>query len=439
MDFINRTQELEILNNIQKLSLSSSKMTFVVGRRRIGKTTLLKHCYSGSSFIYLFVSKKTENLLCEEFITVIASEGGFEVFGNFTKFKDLFAYLLNLSKSNPFTLVIDEFQELGKINNSIYSDMQNLWDSNKNFSKMNLILCGSVYSLIKKIFEDNKEPLFGRADRKIIIKPFKVPILKEILLNKNLEYNPEDLLAFYILTGGIAKYTELFYDEEILTLDSMLNSVFRPGSLFLDEGRNVLIEEFGKDYGTYFSILSLLASSKTSRSEIESILERNIGGYLNNLENEYAIIKKVKPINAKPGSRTQKYFIDDNFLNFWFRFIYKYQSALEIENFELVKKYTKDNFIEYSGRFLEKFFREIIADSNKYTIVGNYWENGNKNEIDIVALNEFNKTALIAEVKLNPAKISIPVLKKKSFNLVNKLKNYNIEYKGFSLGNLKEI
>jgi len=74
----------------------------------------------------------------------------------------------------------------------------------------------------------------------------------------------------------------------------------------------LLIEEFGKEYTTYFSILSLISGSKTSRSEIESILEKDIGGYLDRLENEYSVIRKVKPILAKEGSKIQKYEIIDN-------------------------------------------------------------------------------------------------------------------------------
>ncbi len=96
----------------------------------------------------------------------------------------------------------------------------------------------------------------------------------------------------------------------------MINEIFRVNSFWLDEGKNLLIEEFGREYTTYFSILSLLASGKTSRSEIESILEKNIGGYLERLQDHYELIKPLKPVFAKPGSRVQKYFIEDNFLNF---------------------------------------------------------------------------------------------------------------------------
>ena len=90
--------------------------------------------------------------------------------------------------------------------------------------------------------------------------------------------------------------------------------------------------------------MTLIASSKTSRTEMESILGGSVGGFLDRLENEYQIIEKVKPIFAKPNSRKIKYQIKDNFLNFWFRFIYKNRSAIEIGNYEYVKEIVRRDF-----------------------------------------------------------------------------------------------
>lgn len=117
----------------------------------------------------------------------------------------------------------------------------------------------------------------------------------------------------------------------------------------MDEGKNGLIDEFGKDYGSYFSTLSLIASGKISRVEIESIMEMQVGGFLDRLENEYSLIKKVRPIFAKPNSRSVKYQINDNFLNFWFRFIYKYRSAVKIGSLDYLKEVVKRDYTTYSG------------------------------------------------------------------------------------------
>lgn len=430
MKFYNRENELEKLRSIEESSHSGSKMTVVVGRRRIGKTKLIKEAFQEK--VYLFVSKKNEALLCEEFITVFQNTLNLKILGNFTKFKDLFEMMMIQAKARAITLIVDEFQEFLQINPSIYSDMQNIWDEHKDTSKMNLVLSGSIYSLMKKIFEDKKEPLFGRADAKIHLQPFRVDTLKEILSDYRPSFSKEDLLSFYIFTGGVAKYVELFVDAKAFTKEKQLDVIFSEDSLFLEEGKNLLIEEFGKEYTTYFSILSLIASSKTSRSAIESILERNIGGYLDRLENEYTVIKKIKPVFAKEGSRTQKYEISDNFFNFWFRFIYKNKSAIEIGNYEYVRTIVERDFSVYSGKFLEKYFIEKLKLSKGYSTIGTYWERNNDNEIDIIAVNEMEKTMLIAEVKLNPRKIDLDVVKNKSLKLTQGFKSYTIEYMGYS-------
>ena len=135
MKFYNREKELENLKEIETSSKLSSKMTVIVGRRRIGKTKLIQEAYKEK--IYLFVSKKNEALLCEEFISIIQNTLNVKVFGQITKFKELFEYLMNLATTKAFTLVIDEFQEFLQINDSIYSDMQNIWDNYKDNSQVN--------------------------------------------------------------------------------------------------------------------------------------------------------------------------------------------------------------------------------------------------------------------------------------------------------------
>lgn len=434
MKFYNRENEINLLQKTALLALNESKMTFVIGRRRVGKTSLILKAFENTKYVYLFVSKKNEIVLCEDFTKDIENQLGITILGTIKSFSVLFEYLINFSKESPFTLIIDEFQEFFNINSSVYSDLQKIWDLKKKQSRLNLIFSGSVYSLMTKIFQNNKEPLFGRADEKIFLKSFNINILKEILRDTNVNFSNNDLLAFYSITGGIAKYVELFIDKNCTTLDKMLFEILQNNSLLIDEGKNVLIDEFGKDYYMYFSILSLIASSKTSRMEIESILEKSVGGYLDKLENDFNIIKSIKPIFNKPNSRKQKYFIEDNFLKFWFRYIYKNKSAIEIGNYEYVKTIIKDDFANFSGKMLEKYFVEKLALSHQFSEIGTYWEKQNLNEIHIVALNQNKKTAVIAEVKLNKSKISIDSLRHKSLNLINKdLVNYTVEYQSLSI------
>lgn len=433
MKFYNRENELALLDNIEKLSHRSAQMTFVVGRRRIGKTSLLMKAAENTEFLYFFVAKKSEVLLCAEFADEVRQKLNIPIFGEIKTVKDLFGFLMELSKTRSFTLIIDEFQEFSSVNPSIYSDMQNIWDSNKEQSKLNLILCGSVYSMMTKIFESSKEPLFGRATQRIHLKAFDIPTLKKIFSDYVSDYENEDLLAFYLFTGGVAKYVELLIQADAFTFENMLNEILSENSLFLEEGKNVLIEEFGKEYGNYFSILSLIASGKTSRVEIESIMEIQTGGFLERLENEYGLIKKVRPILAKPNSRTVKYRIEDNFLKFWFRFIYKYRSAVEAGNLGYLKEIIRRDYAVYSGGILEKYFIEQLKAEMKYNQIGTYWERNNQNEIDIVAVNELEKQVLFAEVKRDKDKINLGKLKENSSVLVEQFRDYQLDYRRFSL------
>lgn len=410
-----------------------SKMTFIVGRRRVGKTRLIREAFPPDDLLYFFVAKKNETLLCEEYCRIIQESLGTKIIGDISRFSQVFEYLLELSCSRPFTLAMDEFQEFITVNPSVYSEIQNLWDTYKERSKMNLVLCGSVYSLMNKIFENSKEPLFGRADRKIVLKPLDGKILKQIMNDHSPDFSSRDLLCFFMLTGGIAKYIELLVEQQAMNSDKMIRAVFDEHSFFLYEGRDVLIDEFGRDHATYFSILSLIAGSRTARPEMESFLGKNIGGHIERLEKDYGIIHKIRPLFAKPGSRNLKYAINDNFLNFWFRFIFKNLSAVEMGNLDYVLRIVQRDLDTYSGPFLEKYFVNEMKLSGKFNRIGPSWERKNANEIDIVAVNDMEKKLVFAEVKLNKKHINLDVLRRKAANILASHQKYKAEFTGLSL------
>jgi hypothetical protein len=265
------------------------------------------------------------------------------------------------------------------------------------------------------------------------VKPFDIKTIKEILSDYAPNYKKEDLLTFYMITGGVAKYVELLIQNKAFSKSQIINTVLAENSLFLEEGKHVLIDEFGKEYGNYFSILSLIASGKTARTEIESILEIETGGFLARLENEYNLIKSIRPILAKPGSRSIKYKITDKFLSFWFRFVYKYRSAVELGNLDYLKEIVERDYTTFSGLVLEDYFIEQLKAEKKYNLIGTYWEKKNTNEIDIVAVNELENKVLIAEVKRQKKNINILQLQEKSSNLQKKYKGFKFEFKGLSM------
>jgi AAA+ ATPase superfamily predicted ATPase len=408
----------------------------MVGRRRIGKTSLLLESVRGQKYLYLFVARKNENLLCSQFQSDAEKMLGLKIFGTITQFRDLFEQLLIFATREHFTLIIDEFQEFESVNPAIFSDIQNLWDQYKDKARINFIACGSIYSLMMKIFENRKEPLFGRLSSKIILQPFAVSVTKDILREYNAKYTPEDLLCLYLLTGGVAKYSEFVMDAGAVTHKQMLDMVTRADSPFLGEGKDLLISEFGKEYGTYFSILQLIASGKNRQSEIDSIIDKNTGAYLVNLEKEYSLIVRNKPMFSKPGSRRARWSLNDNYLRFWFRFIYPNQSLIEMGRFDLLREYIDKNYEQYSGLILEKYFREKISESLRVTEIGSYWDSKGENEIDIVALNDLDKTSIIAEVKRNAKKIDMVKLETKVKSIQKHLAKYKTDIIGLSMDNM---
>lgn len=407
MKFYNRENELAELRRIRDLSFNrNSRMTVVTGRRRIGKTSLIKRAFADSDapMLYFFAGRKAEADIVADFVTETRDKLDAYVPNGLSNMPDLFRHLMELAKTMKFTLVIDEFQEFLNINNSVFSDIQNIWDSYKDVTHMNLVLSGSVLSMMKKIFTDAHEPLFGRADNIIRLKPFKISVIKQILSNYNSGYTSEDLLALYALTGGVPKYLELLCDNDMTVKERMLGYALSETSPFIEEGRNLLITEFGRDYGTYFSVLQAIANGRTSQAEITTALGgMAIGGHLERLENTYNIISKYRPIFAKPSSKnTVRYRIADNFLQFWFRFIEKNRAMIELDNFDDLKAIVYEQYPTYSGLILERYFRHKLAEEGGYREISQWWEPKlelEASEIDIVGIRTDNKSALVAEVK----------------------------------------
>ena len=437
MRFYNREEELKELKRIQQLAFEeSSRMTVVTGRRRIGKTSLIMKAVEQTPTVYLFIGRKNEATLCEEFIPLIAQALQIFVPTEIRSFRNLFQYLMQLSTQRTFNLVIDEFQEFYTINESIFSDMQNIWDQYRKSSHMNLIVSGSIYSLMQKIFQDNKEPLFGRADNIIKLSAFSLSVLKEIMHEYAPTHSNDDLLALYTFTGGVPKYVELFCDNHTLHVESMIHFMARDNSPFTEEGKNLLIEEFGKNYGTYFSILSAIAGGRNTQAEIEAALgEKSAGGYLKRLIDDYNIIIRQRPILAKESSTTVRYEICDNFIRFWFNYFDRNRSLIEIKNFVGLRNIIKADYPTYSGKILELYFKQKFAESYQFRAIGSWWETkGNQNEIDIVALCLEKNKAVVAEVKRQRKNFKPELLEQKVEHLKKKLlPRYTIETMCLSL------
>ncbi len=293
---------------------------------------------------------------------------------------------------------------------------------------------GSIRSLMKRIFEEEGEPLYGRPTSKFTLRPFTIAVLKQIFRDHAPNYRNEDLLCLFMITGGVAKYVELLMDAGCYTKEKMLNYVCRRDSYFLTEGRDLMNQEFGDESATYFSILQLIAGGLNRRSDIDGAMQRDMGAFLQNLEKNYSVVSRLKPILSKPNSKTSSYEISDQFLRFWFRFIWPYQSLVERGQLTLLKQNMVRGYEQFTGRTLEQYFQTLAMETGRYTLVGNWWDRKGQNEIDLIALNEFDYTGLAAEVKRNPDKLSPAELRcKVEYLPASDFGRYQLALVGFSI------
>ena len=438
MRFFDRETEFEKLREIEDLSHEIAQFTIITGRRRIGKTEMIKKFYENKTMLYFFVARKAEADLCDIFIDEIRVKLNIPMLdAKGMSFATVFKYIMELSLTQHITLFIDEFQDFYRVNPSIYSDMQNIWDSYKNKAHINLIVAGSVNTLMNKIFKNKKEPLFGRQTDTIHVRPFRPSVLKEIMSEYCPDYKKSDLLALYTLTGGVAKYVELFIDRKKFTEKKMLDMFFDRDSYFLPEGKNMLVDEFGKDYGIYFSILTLIAQGRNTRSDMESALNiKELSGYLKNLTEEYGLINKMQPIYEKSTNKNVHYTIDDQFLRFWFRFVYKYTHIIEAGGNEKLRTIAERDFTTVSGKSLESYFYEMLKETGNYTRLGYWHDRKGENEIDIIAEDEVENKIEFIEVKRQSKNFDEDILRAKSevfIKTVGSFRGYEVELKGLSM------
>lgn len=442
MKFYNRNKELEQLAEIRHRSFGNhSQMTVVTGRRRIGKTKLIMKSSEGTPTVYLFVSRNNEATLCRLFSASVRQSLGCYVPDGISSFVQLFEQIMVIGKNSSFNLVIDEFQEFFNVNPAIFSGLQDVWDRYKDITRVNVIASGSVYTLMHRIFMDYKEPLYGRCDTIIHLRPFTTSTLKQILSDYHPSYTNDDLLALFTITGGVPKYIELLMDRGAFTVNAMIARVMEENSIFLEEGTILLAQEFGKKYGNYFSILSAIAAGKNTTPEIaQAIGESNIGGMLARLEDDYEIISKRRPVLSKERSQNVRYEITDNFLRFWFRYVTRNQSLLQMGLNERLRDIAIADYPTYSGLTLEIWFRQKLKESGCYKNVGSWWNTtkGNRTdqqEVDIVAIPVDNDApALVAEVKRQGKNFKPEWFEEKVGYLRDKiLHGYTIESRLFTL------
>ena len=414
-------------------------MTVVSGRRRIGKTQLIKRAMEDEPYLYFLVTRRSETDQCQDFQERTRETLGISVYGQGMRFGQLFKILMQESLKRPFTLVIDELQEFMFVEPGIFGEIQEHWDAYHAESKMNLIVCGSVNTLMNKLFFEDGQPLYGRSTSHMKLEPFSLSVMKSILREYNPDATDEDILALWTFTGGVARYVEELMDRGDVTKERMIDGIMREHSYFFEEGKGVLVQEFGKEYGTYFSIMSALARGVTTRNEIEQIVGMSIGGHLTKLEETYSLVQKRQPIFETNVNKSCRYRIKDNFFAFWFRFVFKHADLIELKRFDVLADILRRDYETFSGFALEGYFRERFIEERRYTKIGSWWDRKGENEIDLICEDELHDRLDFFEVKRDPTRIDLDALEKKAEAFLRKnpeLNSRKITFCGMSLKDL---
>ncbi|VVB86580.1 Archaea bacterial proteins of uncharacterised function [uncultured archaeon] len=425
MKFYNRKYELAELERVSDLCGKSMHFTIISGRRRVGKTELVKKFCSDKEHYYFFIGRKKPTLLLEELSLIAKTK--INIFPTITKFDEWLEFLL--ANANKETVIFfDEFQNFKYVDESIFSDFQKIFDWYKNKLQLHIIVAGSHITLMNKIFSDSKEPLFGRATEKYVLKPLLFRDVAGMLAEIKIT-DIEEQIKWYSIFGGIPKYY-VIAEEQGLEGQDILSALkillLRDFAPLKEEAKSVLTEEFGSEHASYFSILEAVAlgnSEMTTIANKSGINIKSISKYLALLAKDFGYLDYEVPVTEdKPWkSKKGRYFLSDNFFKFWFRFIYRNRSDYEIGNYDAIMDKVKQDFGSLIGREFEKISKEFLIEMDKSknlpfhsTKIGKWWHKDE--EIDIVALNEDKNEILFCECKWQN------LSKKASIDILNTLK-----------------
>ena len=443
MKFYGRTEEVELLRKTRELSQKFAQFIVVTGRRRVGKTEVIKQALNDGQgdFVYLLITKQTEKSLCADLQRDLetAAGGRVRIHGRCDRVIDIVKELFEEAQRGPLTVVIDELQEMDKVNPSFFGALQGLWDEYHNRVQLNLVVSGSVNRLMNKIFFSYGEPLYGRNTERLEIKPFPVSVLKEILADFSPGYSAEDLLALWTFTGGVARYVELLMTAGAFTREKMIEAIFGRLTAFQDEGKIVLMEEFGTDYATYFSILAAIAFGHTKFAEIGNDLGIEVGTFLANLNEKYELISRVRPFLDKERSKNSVYRIEDCFFRFWFRFVFKYQSLIVLGRQGQLQALVNRDYGVFSGYALERYFQWKMICESDCTNMGGWWDRKGENEIDLICENELNETIDFYEIKVDESRYDQTALEAKVSAFLQKHPEKSAWKRKLSLLTLKDM
>ena len=417
--FIGRERELASLKEFY--DKDGIGMTVIYGRRRIGKSTLITEFVKDKKTIFYTAAKVGKNRNLELFskqVVDLLMPGVEEI--SFHTTEAAFDFIDKNIGDEKVVLVIDELPYWAERDDALLSILQKYIDTVWNDKNLKIILCGSALSFMEKKVLSEKSPLFGRRDSQIKLEAFNYLDAAKFVP----DYSNEDKAICYGITGGVAKYLSMIDPEKSID-ENIVRLFFRTDGYLYDETRNLLTQEFS-DISIVNNIVEQIASGENTLNIIAGKIGEKEQTVLYSLEKliNVGLVEKKKCITDEKNKKKTQYVLKDYMFQFWYAFIPKATSVIEMGQGEVYyQKAVKTALHSFMGAVFEEMCRYYTLKqgiTGEYgcfvTTVGTWWgvenitdKNGDirpqSADIDVVALSEIDKKAVIGECKFKNEKI----------------------------------
>lgn len=440
--FVDRINEMKTLQ--EEYTSPNSNFVVIYGRRRVGKTELISEFLRNhSNGLYFLATEESEQQNKKAFRDMVADFTENELLkGADVDWVSIFEQIVKFKPKEKKIIVIDEFQYISMSNTAFPSIIQKAWDTVMKDNNMMFIICGSYISLMKSQTLDYGSPLYGRRTAQIKLKQIEFKHYHEFYEGKV----SEELIPFYAVTGGVPKYVEMLSPHKDIYA-AIEKSILNKQS-FLYEEPYFLLQKEVSEIGSYFSLIKAIAFGNHKLSDISSeigIKSTSITKYLKVLMDLDLVEREVPVTEPNPEkSKSGLYKLTDNYIAFWFKFIYPYRSFLEKGETGFVLNKIKSGFVQnYVSYIYEDVTREKMWELNmngtwdfNFDKLGRYW-GAKTGEVDIVAIDSTEKNLIVGECKYTKSEKGLDVLhllQGKGEVLKQMTKSKNVEYIIFSTG-----
>ncbi len=413
--FVDRQQEMETLQ--REYQREGSSLVVLYGRRRVGKTTLISEFIKDKKALFFLASEESEALNRADFREKAADFIGSELLrqAEVKNWDTIFQAIMDTEFAQKPIIVLDEFQYLGKSNPAFPSVFQRIWEEILKDKPVMVILCGSLISMMESQTLSYRSPLYGRRTAQIRLGQIPFRYYHEFFPEKS----GRELVELYALTGGVPKYIELFSQSGDL-YQSIAECVLNRSGYLYDEPHFLLQQEVS-EIGSYFSVIRAIAAGNSKLSAISAALEikaTSLTKYLKTLI-DLDILEREVPVTEENPEKSKRglYKIKDNYIRFWFAFVYPNRSFVESGHPQIaLDKIRKSLTVHHTAYVYEDVCRQQMWELNEqgrwpfqFSKVGRYWDA--KTEIDIAAIDPEGKNLILGECKYWHEPVGVNVLR----------------------------